>query len=187
MEKHWHPEEREHHRKERFYWRVIAFLTFLAVIGAIGTVVLTSYSLEEARRATRETRRQADEAGKQTFIADQTLRYTQRAFIYIKEFNTSFVPFPVTETPNSWGYQPHWINEGNTVPIDLTLETHCGLAPNEDSMPDMNAKSPLFLIVTRSLGPKQEVFGPFCVLWPPNIEAVQSGKTSAFRFSRAKY
>ena len=70
----WHPEEREHHRQERTYWRFSAVLTAVAAAGAIATVILSQCSLNEARLATAESHRQAD-------AAEKTLISSNRAVI----------------------------------------------------------------------------------------------------------
>jgi hypothetical protein len=59
VEIHWATEERVHHYKERFYWRLAACLTSLAVFGAIATVIFSQLGLLEARRSTREASRLA--------------------------------------------------------------------------------------------------------------------------------
>jgi hypothetical protein len=76
QEKHWDSDEREHHRIERRYWGITALLTFIAVLGAVATTVLSKWSLDEsqqsvaeARRATSEAHRQADAVEKQTKIS----------------------------------------------------------------------------------------------------------------------
>jgi hypothetical protein len=79
----WHPEEREHYRQERWYWRLTAILTFIAVPAAFATVVITQWTLDETRRATFETRRQANEAEKQTEISRDTAARQLRAYVFV--------------------------------------------------------------------------------------------------------
>jgi hypothetical protein len=69
QELHWDVDEREHHRIERRYWYITAFLTVVAALGAIGTTVLSILSVREARKATSEAHRQADGLEKQTKIS----------------------------------------------------------------------------------------------------------------------
>ena len=94
VEIHWSPEERGHHGKERKYWWVTVVLTFLAVAGAITTVILSQLSLDEARRATSETEkiaaeahRQANAAEAQTVIAHEALIANTRPWVKITDFN----------------------------------------------------------------------------------------------------
>ncbi|CAJ0879349.1 hypothetical protein AMST5_03052 [freshwater sediment metagenome] len=79
----WHPEEREHHRVERRYWQTTAVLTFFAVAGAIATVLISNWTLEETRKATFEAHRQAEQAIRQANIASETEQKQLRAYIYV--------------------------------------------------------------------------------------------------------
>jgi hypothetical protein len=88
IEIHWAPEEREHHRQERWYWGLTAILTFFAVGGAVATVILSQLSLDESRRATgeaiqatAEAHRQADEAHRQAEAAVEAAKTAREAFI----------------------------------------------------------------------------------------------------------
>lgn len=94
----WTAEERQLRRKERFYWGLTAVLTFIAVIGAIATVVLSQLSLLQARKSVREAshatieaRRQADAVVAQLAI----LRAEQRPILQIE---STIVPLPIRFT-----------------------------------------------------------------------------------------
>ncbi len=73
----WNPEERDHHRKERRYWFWTSILTGLAVAGAIGTVVLSKWSLDQSEQAVAE-------AQKQSGIAQAAFEEGARAVIAIR-------------------------------------------------------------------------------------------------------
>ena len=103
----WNPEEREHHRKERVYWRLSAFLTFIAVLGAVATVILSQLSLTEARRATVEATRQANEAKRQADLA--------------QEQNRPFVGVPKIQVLRS-GLGFVFINHGREPTIGFNVE-----------------------------------------------------------------
>ncbi|MGO9430813.1 hypothetical protein, partial [Rhodoblastus sp.] len=90
-QKGWLPEEREHHKTEQRYWLWSTVLTALAVMGAIATVILSKWSLEEsqkavaeARRATGEAHRQADATESQIVVAKDIEQRQLRAYVGIK-------------------------------------------------------------------------------------------------------
>lgn len=70
----WHAEEREHHRKERQIWKATLLLTTLAVIFTFVAVLLSKYSLDEARR--------------QAEAATKTLQNEERPWIAPPVFET---------------------------------------------------------------------------------------------------
>lgn len=80
----WNPEEREHHRQERSYWRWTLFVTFLAALGAVATVVLSTCSLNESRLATAAVSQQAK-------IASQTLVESNRPWVAVTGITTDYL------------------------------------------------------------------------------------------------
>jgi hypothetical protein len=81
QEKHWDADEREHHRVERRYWGVTALLTFIAVLGAVGTTVLSKWSLDESQRAVAEARRATSEAHRQADAVEKQTRISVRPWV----------------------------------------------------------------------------------------------------------
>lgn len=115
IEVHWAAEERHHHFKERWYWGLNAGLTFVAVIGAIATVILSILSLREAQRATSEARnatseahRQAEAEATQADVATRALR----PYIFVDSVSRpDLLPQPFTPNLSAHPYQ--WYHTDN--------------------------------------------------------------------------
>ncbi len=80
-DEHWHPEERRHHKVERFFWRFTAFLTLVAAIGAIATVIISNLTLRESQVGTEQMRRQAKATEDQVDVASDTEKRQLRAYV----------------------------------------------------------------------------------------------------------
>jgi hypothetical protein len=75
----WHPEEKDHRKTERRYWKATAALTLIAAVGAIVASVI-------AYRAYGEARRQADAVEGQMEVARDTERRQLRAYLYVRRY-----------------------------------------------------------------------------------------------------
>jgi hypothetical protein len=94
QEKHWDADEREHHRIERRYWYLTALLTFVAVLGAIGTTVLSKLSLDESQRAVAEAIKATSEAHRQADAAEKQIRISVRPWVGLTDDSN-----PIETTP----------------------------------------------------------------------------------------
>jgi hypothetical protein len=135
VEVHWASEEREHHRKERFYWWITAILTFVAVAGAVTTVILSQLSLEEARRATKEAERataeahrQADEAQRQADVTESSLRDNRAQFATLSRASVSLKDIELIPSKDgdkvNWYFEPTFDNNGSTPTRELGVRVN---------------------------------------------------------------
>ena len=117
-------DEREHDRKGRWNWGLSEVLTFGAVVGAIGTVILSDFGLNEARRATEEARRAANEAQRQADAAETQIAVAKRnasrqlrAYVSVKPL-TGVTNFGLSEIAH---LKVSMVNTGQTPATDLKI------------------------------------------------------------------
>jgi hypothetical protein len=84
----WHPEEQEHRREERRYWRfqyitssITLLFSFAAAIGAIVGSYIAYQAFIASTQAVVEAKRQAAAAESQVDIADRSMRISNRAYV----------------------------------------------------------------------------------------------------------
>lgn len=75
----WHPEERLHRAFEKRVWIATTVLTLVAAVGAISTVIISNFSLHEARKATSEAQNQVVQARRQAEAAENQINYAEDA------------------------------------------------------------------------------------------------------------
>ncbi len=194
MQLHWSSEESEHHRKERVYWVTTAVLTFVAVAGAIATVILSQLSLQEARRATREAEkataeahRQADASETQIAVAKSTAAKQLRAYVSVKPSQNGVKNFGSSLTAS---LKIIILNSGQTPAIDLTISAI--LFPRPFPLPkdmDLTIPNPANEASRLTLHPRDTEFGSTLTrtIEPLGYDAIKTGIGRLYTFGIVNY
>jgi hypothetical protein len=169
-EKGWHPEEQEHRRQERRYWRfqygtstVTLFFSLIAAAGAAAgsyiayqAFIASTQAVGEAKRQADEAKRQADAAESQIAVAKDTEERQLRAYVFL-----SNVHIRVADNTNILDVKLDVKNFGNTPAKDYSFWacTTIREQPLVNKLPDIPDYGP----ISKSLlapGEKRSIYNP---------------------------
>lgn len=129
----WHPQEQEHRRHERRYWKASVFLTLIAMIGAVASawfawraVQASQNTAISARDAVTEAKRQASAAEQQTAIAKDAEIRQLRAYLHVWHSGWHQYAPQIPGSGPQFGTEVRFGHTGTTpaynVRLDATIE-----------------------------------------------------------------